>query len=150
MTRPNTMRILAHTLLAHDAQPPTQARIRQVVAEIRPICPDVTDDQAEEIALELETLYDITIRPASALHAPFQPWLNAQRAKIDPYYWDRYRKLLAHKGLPRQVLAEIDNDTDRIVGYLENPQKAGEWGPTRNGHGARPVWEDRQLYWRCN
>ena len=127
MTGPNTMKILTHSLLAHDAQPPTQARIRQVVAEIRPICPDVTDDQAEEIALELETLYDITIRPASALHAPFQPWLNAQRAKIDPYYWDRYRKLLAHKGLPRQVLAEIDNDTDRIVGYLENPQKAGEW-----------------------
>ena len=127
MTGPSTMKILTHSLLAHDARPPTQARIRQVVAEIRPICPDVTDDQAEEIALELETLYDITIRPASALHAPFQPWLNAQRAKIDPYYWDRYRKLLAHKGLPRQVLAEIDNDTDRIVGYLENPQKAGEW-----------------------
>ncbi len=127
MTKPNTMRVLAHTLLAHDARPPTQARIRQVVAEVRPICPGVTDDEAEEIALELETLYDITIRPASALHAPYQPWLNARRSKIDPYYWDRYQKLLAHKGLPRQVLAEIDNDTDRIVGYLENPQKAGEW-----------------------
>ena len=127
MTKPNTMRVLAHTLLAHDARLPTQARIRQVVAEVRPICPGVTDDEAEEIALELETLYDITIRPASALHAHYQPWLNARRSKIDPYYWDRYQKLLAHKGLPRQVLAEIDNDTDRIVGYLENPQKAGEW-----------------------
>ena len=127
MTRPNTMRIVAHTLLALDTQPPTQARIRQVVAEVRPIYPGVTDNQAEEIALELETLYDITIRSAIALHAPFQPWLNAQRSKIDPYYWDRYRKLLAHKGLPRQVIAEMDNDTDRIVGYLENPQKAGEW-----------------------
>ncbi len=127
MTRPNTMKILAHTLLAHDVQPPTQARIREVVAEIRPICPGVTDEQVDEIALQLETLYDITIKPANALHAPFQPWLNAQRSKIVPYYWDRYRQLLAHKGLPRQVLAEVDSDTDRIVGYLENPQKAGEW-----------------------
>ena len=127
MTRPHMMRMLAHTLLAHDAGPPTQARIRQVVAEVRPIYPGVTDDQAEEVALELETLYDITIRPASALHAPFQPWLDARRSKIDPYYWDRYQNLLVHKGLPRQVLAEIDNDTDRIVGYLENPLKAGEW-----------------------
>ena len=127
MTTHNKIRLVAHALLADDMQPPTQARIRQVVAEIRPICPDVTDDEAEEIALDLETLYDITIRPANAIHAPYQPWLNAQRSKIDPYYWDRYRQLLVHKGFPRQVLAEIDNDTDRIVGYLENPQKAGEW-----------------------
>ena len=127
MTRHNTMKVLAHTLLAHGTQAPTQARIRQVVAEVRPICPGVTDEEVEELALELETLYDITIRPADALHAPFQPWLNAQRSKIVPYYWDRYRQLLTHKGFPRQVVAEIDNDTDRIVGYLENPQKAGEW-----------------------
>ena len=127
MTDLQKLNSLAHTLLAQGRRLPTQASIRGAIAEIRPLCPGVTDDQAERLALELETLYDITIRPADALYVPFQPWLDAQRSKIDPYYRNRYRQLLTDSGFPRQVLAEIDNDTDRIVGFLENPEKPGEW-----------------------
>ena len=127
MTYPERMRIVAQALLAAEAKSPTQETIRQVVAEARPSYPEVTDDEAEQLALELETLYDITIRPANALHVPFQPWLDAERSQIDWYYWQRYRQFLAQRGLSRQVIAEIDRDTDRIVGYLENPRKPGEW-----------------------
>lgn len=128
MSHLDRMKIVAQALLAEESQSPTQERIRQIVAEARPSFPRVTDDQAEELAMEFETLYDITIRAADAIHDPqFQQWFETKRLRIEFYYWNRYRQLLSQKGFPRQVLAEIDNDTNRIVGYLENPQRAGQW-----------------------
>ena len=122
------MKIVAQALLAEEIEVPTHERIRDIVEEVRPAFPNVTDDESEEIVLEFETDYDITIRPADVLYdVHFQPWLGAQRSTIEFHYWNRYRKLLARKGFPRQVLAEMDSDTDRIVGFLENPQKPGQW-----------------------
>lgn len=121
------MQILTQTLLADAKRLPTPMKIRETIQALRPACPDVTDDQAEELALRFEEIYGISITPAAVLQAPFEPWLAARRAQIDPYYWDRYRQLLIKKGFPPQVVAQIGRDTDRIVEYLEDPQKLGRW-----------------------
>ena len=127
MTDLERLTLIVQTLLAKKSSPPTAADIRAEIAAIRPLCLRVTDDQAEALALEFETRYVISIRPAAALQDPFTPWLDRERSAIDPYYWARYRDLLRDKGFPRQVLAELDRDTDRIVGFLENPRKLGIW-----------------------
>ena len=127
MTDLERLALIVQALLANRSTPPSAADIRAEIAEVRPLCLGVTDEQADALALEFETRYVISIRPAAALQDPFTPWLDRERSTIDPYYWTRYRDLLRDKGFPRQVLAELDRDTDRIVGLLENPKKPGAW-----------------------
>ncbi len=57
----------------------------------------------------------------------YAPWLDAARARIDPYYWDRYRKLLAGRGFSGDVLSSLDKVTDQILDFLENPTKGESW-----------------------
>ena len=120
------LKIMVQGLLAQDL--PTQERIRELIAEVRPVCPDVTDSQAEELALELETAHGVRMTDGAALQGPeFMPWLDAARSGIEFYYWERYRRLLAEKGLSGQVLGGLSNVTDRVLGLLENPDKQGRW-----------------------
>lgn len=126
MNELNKLRIMVQSLLAQEL--PTQARIREVIAETRPVCPGVTDTQAEELALELEAIHGVRMTDGAALINPgFVPWLDAARSGIDFYYWSRYRRLLEEKGLSSQVLGGIGNVTDRILGFIENPDKPGMW-----------------------
>ena len=68
------------------------------------------------------------MRDGAALQgAGFEPWLEDARARLDPYYWDRYRKLLTSKDFSAHVLATLDDVTDRILGFIENPTKPGAW-----------------------
>lgn len=120
------LRITVQALLAQEL--PTQSKIRQLIDEVRPASPTVTDAEAEELALEFEAVHGVIMNVGAALQDPrFEPWLGTTRAEIDFYYWDRYRRLLAEKGFSSQVLGGLGNVTDRILGLLENPTKAGTW-----------------------
>ena len=126
MTDLERLRIMVQGLLAQDL--PTQQRIREVIAEARPACPSVSDTEAEELAVEFESVHGVRMTDGASLQDPgFEPWLEPARSGIEFYYWDRYRRLLAEKGLSRQVLGGLGNVTDRILGLLENPAKAGRW-----------------------
>lgn len=109
---------------------PSPERIRELIGHVRvlPFCDDVTDAEAETLAREFESVHGVTMKIGSVLEDELhEPWLDAARAKITPYYWERYKKLLAAKGLSGHVLATLDEVTDRILGLLENPEKAGSW-----------------------
>ena len=109
---------------------PTPARIRTLIQGVRmvPMCGDVTDKDAEDLALAFEASHGITMAVGAVLtEETYEPWLAGVRAGIDPYYWDRYRKLLAEKGFSGHVLATLDRVTDTILNALENPEKAGPW-----------------------
>ncbi len=126
MNELDKLKIMVQSLLAQEL--PTQARIREVIAETRPVCPGVTDTQTEELALELEAIHGVRMTDGAALINPgFVPWLDAARSGIDFYYWSRYRRLLEEKGLSSQVLGGIGNVTDRILGFIEKPDKPGKW-----------------------
>ena len=123
-----TLRQLVWHLIGDEMAAPTPGKIREMIGRIRPACPAVTDDQAESLAIEFEETIGILLKPALALSRPFEPWLDGRKSAVDWYYWNRYRDFLIHrKRFPPQVVAEIDNDTDRIVGYLEDPDKVGRW-----------------------
>ena len=120
------LRVMVEGLLAREL--PTQSRIREIIAEARPACPGVTDGEAEDLALEFETVHGVRMTDGAALQDPeFEPWLDGARSDIDFYYWNRYRRLMAEKGLSGQVLGGLGNVTDRILGLLENPEKPGRW-----------------------
>ncbi len=126
MNEIDKLRIMVEGLLALEL--PTQSRIREVIAETRPVCPGVTDAEAEDLALKFEAIHGVRMTDGAALQDPeFEPWLDGARSGIDFYYWNRYRRLMAKKGLSGQVLGGLSNVTDRILGLLENPDKPGRW-----------------------
>lgn len=126
MTDLEKLKTAVRALLA--TEPPTQERIRELIFDARSMCPDVTDDQAEELAREFETVHGVTMMHGATLQEQgFEPWLEATRSEIEPYYWNRYSHLLTSRNFSRQVLATLDSVTDRILGLLENPAKEGEW-----------------------
>lgn len=108
---------------------PTQARIRELITQFRVIPSCAVDDEAAEmLARRFERRHGVTMPIGAMLHdEEYEPWLDAARAEIDPYFWDRYRKLLKQKRYSGHVIASMDNVTDRILELLENPKKPGRW-----------------------
>jgi len=109
---------------------PDPSRIRELISQVRqlPMCADISDDDAEQLALQFEVTHGVSMKIGSVLvEEGYEPWLGATKASIDPYYWGRYRRLLAEKGYSGDVLATLDDVTDRILGLLENPRKDGPW-----------------------
>lgn len=109
---------------------PSPDRIRELIGQIRqiPLCSDVSDGQAEELARSLENSHGVSMKIGSMLTTKdYVPWLGAARARITPYYWNRYRQLLAEKGFSGDVLVTLDDITNRILDLLENPTKTESW-----------------------
>ena len=107
---------------------PTQEGIRECIGLLRRSFPGVTDEEANELALWFEGVHGVRMRDGAALQdTGFEPWLEDARAGLDPYYWDRYHKLLVSRDFSAHVLATLDDVTDRILGFLENPTRPGEW-----------------------
>lgn len=109
---------------------PTPEMIREQIERVRRIYPTVSDEEAENLALEFEHVHGVTMDIGVTLEnsdSGFEKWLDEARSEIELYYWNRYRRLLGEKGFSGQVLATLDIVTDRTLGLLENPNKEGKW-----------------------
>lgn len=85
-------------------------------------------DALEQLARDIEERFGITMGLGAMVDdESFRPWLNDAKASIEPYYWDRYKKLLHKNGLPQDVVTTTDEVTDRILGRLGNPGLAEKW-----------------------
>ncbi len=127
MTEENIEKIkqMVGAVLATDR--PTQERIEELIQKVRKIYP-ITDEDAKGLVRHFETVHGVSMNIGAILPGEdFEPWLDAMLPNIDPYYWTRYRKFLSQKNLSHQVLATIDDSTQRILDHLENPQKVGKW-----------------------
>ncbi|WP_412507591.1 Z1 domain-containing protein [Roseovarius sp. SYSU LYC5161] len=113
----------------------TPEGIRELIANVRrmPYFPDVTDDDAEILAREIEERIGVSMGLGSTVDASdFEPWLEHVRPEIesgsDPwYYWSRYKKLLFRNKLPQDVIYGTDQVTDTILGRLGNPRDKRSW-----------------------
>lgn len=111
---------------------PTDHSIRESIAAMRvsPMFHEVTDDQAEQLARQLEERIGISMGIGAVVSdREFRPWLREARAngRIKPYYWDRYKQLLQKKRLPKDVITTTDNVTDRILDRMGNPGDDSSW-----------------------
>ena len=126
MTDLEKLRVAVGALLGIEL--PTQTAIRQHVDQLRGVYPGVTDEEAQGLVHEFETVHGVTMRDGATLQETgFKPWLEDARSGWDPYYWKRYRQLLVKRDFSAHVLATMDSVTDRILGLLENPAKEGAW-----------------------
>ena len=108
----------------------TAEGIRELINSLRqiPLLHGVTDEDAERLAKKLEERVSITQHIGSVLiERDHQPWLDAARARIEPYYWTRYRQHLVQEGFPGAGVATLDDVTDRVLGLMQDPQRDGPW-----------------------
>lgn len=125
----DNLRSMAGALLV-EQRLPTADVIRQAVQKARVACPDVTDDDCEQVAREFEEAHCITMNIGEVLReADFEPWLSVAKedAGLDFYYWNRYRRYLGRKGLSARVLWAMHDVTDLTLDLLQNPNKEGRW-----------------------
>ncbi|WFR99580.1 Z1 domain-containing protein [Rhizobium tumorigenes] len=118
--------------LAAEARP-TAEIIRQVIIDLRqsPLFQGkIEDSDAEALARLVEEKNGITMGLGAIVDsADFKPWLLDAKTKslIEPYYWDRYRRLLAKNGLPPGVVRSTDEVTDKILDRLGDPRDMSDW-----------------------
>ncbi|GGR35368.1 hypothetical protein GCM10010497_42610 [Streptomyces cinereoruber] len=58
---------------------------------------------------------------AVVISSEHTPWYIPQALQGRPWYWPAYRKLLTEKGWPEEVVAGLDEATDRVVERLADP-----------------------------
>ena len=101
----------------------TDQELRKLIQNLaQAIAPNLGPDEIESIAREIETRQGIKAGLESVVDSEdFKPWLNDAKPDIDPFYWDRYFKLLNRKGLPSDVVISIERITEKILDRLGNP-----------------------------
>jgi hypothetical protein len=126
------LEFIVSAVLAMETRP-TPEVIRQIIREERSrrqFIDSVGDEEAETLARLFEEKHGITMGLGAIVDAiDFKPWLRDAKAGglIEPYYWDRYRQLLAQNGLPPPVVRSTDEVTDKILDRLGNPRDMSNW-----------------------
>ncbi|MDB2399090.1 Z1 domain-containing protein [Planktomarina sp.] len=118
-----------------DCPTMTGIELRRYISELNMLHarrnpPGATDDEIELIAKEIEAKNGVKAGLGAIVDGDdqdFKPWLDAAKANIVPYYWERYKKLLLKKNLPRDVITTTDQVTDEILGRLGNPNLEEQW-----------------------
>ncbi len=123
------LKTAAGALIAKKTQL-TPEVIRNEIERLRNAFSNISDSQAEQLAREFETQHDVTMDVGTFIHDEqrYEPWLLARKHEIDSFFWDRYKRLLIEKKyFSANVINSLDNDTDRILDFLEDPSKKGVW-----------------------
>ena len=109
---------------------PTGESIRELITDLRqlPMFEGVAEEDAELLAKRFEEKVSVTQHLGAVLtERDHQPWLGAARARIEPYYWDRYRRHLIQEGFPNAGVTTLDEVTDRVLGLMQDPLRDGPW-----------------------
>ena len=115
-----------------DSPKLTRDELRTYISELNMLHarrnpPGVTDAEIELIAKEIESKEGIKAGLGAVVdNDDFVPWLNDAKADINPFYWERYKKLLL-TNLPKGVVTTTDQITDTILDRLGNPHLEERW-----------------------
>lgn len=110
---------------ARKAEDELRNMIRGVAALVPP---GLSDDEIEQIAREIEHKQGIKAGLGAVVDSEdFEDWLDDAKPSIEPFYWNRYQKLLLQNGLPKDVVISTDTVTDKILSRLGNPGKHVPW-----------------------
>lgn len=107
----------------------TEGELRAMIRGVAgAVAPDLGDAEIEQIAREIEHKQGIKAGLGAVVDSEdFEPWLDDAKSSIEPFYWNRYQKLLLQNGLPKDVVISTDKVTDKILSRLGNPEKHVPW-----------------------
>jgi hypothetical protein len=105
---------------------PTEEQLLQLALAFRTAF-GLTDDEYEKSLKSLQTRLAINMDTGTVLTATYVPWLASRKASINPFFWNRYRQLLAMERRPPAVLNVLDGITDDLLDLAGDPQLDGAW-----------------------
>jgi len=120
-------RAIAHTLLqAHQGQKTDEVLLTVIekVSAINIVGGQTYDKQ--ELFEILRADFSIGNGEITILSEDIEPWLNDEKANINPELWNRY-KLYMSKNDPSFPVNDLDDFTDKILDKCVNPKKQGSW-----------------------
>jgi len=102
--------------------------IHNLAARLRSVFP-IDDGEFQSLIRHLHAKLAITMDTGTALLGDEEhlPWLNARRASIEPFYWQRFLQSLQKKDWPPKVLGTLNSVTDEVLDLLGDPTRAGAW-----------------------
>lgn len=108
---------------------PQESEIRDLAEMLRRIPQYAVDDEDEFQAVlrRIHARQQIGMDVGTALVEDYHPWLAARKPEIEPYYWDRFSKLLVRQKWPGPVITALDKVTDEILDLLGDPDQRGTW-----------------------
>ncbi|MBY6136353.1 Z1 domain-containing protein [Nocardioides marinus] len=107
----------------------TEDELRSMIRGVAgAVAPGLGDAEIEHIAREIEHKQGIKAGLGAVVDSEdFEPWLDDAKSSIEPFYWNRYQKLLLQNGMPKDVVISTDKVTDKILSRLGNPDKQVPW-----------------------
>lgn len=105
---------------------PTEEQLLLLAQAFRAVF-GLTDAEYEKSLKALQTRLAINMDTGTALTAAYVPWLASRKASIAPFFWDRYRQLLAMDRRPPAVLNMLDGITDELLDLVGDPLLEGVW-----------------------
>ncbi|WP_371055782.1 Z1 domain-containing protein [Rhodosalinus sp. K401] len=107
----------------------TEDELRSMIRGVAALVPPgLSDEEIEQIAREIEHKQGIKAGLGAVVDSEdFEPWLDDAKPSIEPFYWNRYQKLLLQNGLPKDVVISTDKVTDKILSRLGDPEKHVPW-----------------------
>ncbi len=115
-----------------ESNTPTEEELREAVDDILPLI-----SKRHEVAIDAEELVRIMQAEFNVFQADpvslddstgHVEWLSERRASIRWYFWERYLRYLQEEvRFPPLVLQRMDSTTQRLLGKIEDPNRAGPW-----------------------
>ena len=85
---------------------------------------------ASRVVIELQEAFTVNVSNSNSLtdlNKDHKPWYFDQQKENRPH-WESYRKfLLKNKRYTVNGVASLNETTDKILGFLENPKREGSW-----------------------
>ena len=108
----------------------TQEEIEASILRMKDVF-GVDDIDVKKLARNIEVSLNVRVGGVSGAlgdDVDHMEWLKAKKSEIDWKYWERYKHwLLYSKNMPLQVVDDLENTTDSVLGRLESPERAGTW-----------------------
>jgi len=109
-------------------------KILEVVNSLKPAVElnsgqEYNDEDLQHIVTNLETIFSITMKEPHIFESDrYRPWLDNERANIQWFYWERYRKYLRkNRNFSPNIINQMEWTVDKILDHMENPTKPGDW-----------------------
>ncbi|MBR6984338.1 MAG: Z1 domain-containing protein [Ruminococcus sp.] len=108
---------------------PSEDELKTAYNQVKAMMPDISDEEGLSLLKKLQTSLDVAMDVGISIESEYVPWLSAVKAEKSGefwYYWNRYCLYLEQDmELPSNIIATIDNVSDKIVDLAGNPKSEG-------------------------